>query len=246
MIWAEQRFVYFLSDAMKEKKILFIDDGPIDSVTGLLKANLRKKGYSANIEKIDLAKKKFRTITEGGEEELLDLNKIKKELKDNHFDISYDVVACDFNFAGDKITGFDVLKWLIHTSQSETRRIRKAIFIFYSSEEDKFLEYALKHKQIIKLINLKIDSFQNRPQLPHIIPKKIAAIESKLDFPKIIRDEMEAYPEQILLDGIYPPLKGKKLTEIATKIEKEDFHGVRFVKHMVERTTACIIKLNED
>jgi hypothetical protein len=231
---------------MKEKKILIIDDATIEGTVERLQKNMVKRGFTPVITIINLSNNQYKSPNDATGEILLDPVKIKEIIKKDHFDIRYDVVACDFNFANDIFTGFELLKWLINTSRGEKKRIRNAIFIFYSFEEEKFIEHVYQHAQIIKLINLEIDAFENRTGLPEKIPTLLTNQEAKIDYPRIIRSELEGYAEHVLKPGIYMPYEGKTLGRIVDEVEREEHHGVRFIKSMIERTTAHIIELNDD
>ncbi len=229
---------------MKLKRILFIDDsseikGNIDTIN----LKLRKKGYELEAHILNPKEHKFQKRNDVTGKLEADFDKIKSELKEKHFPIRYDVVACDFCFANDVLNGYEVIKWLINTSNGDRATIRKSLFVSYSGEEDKFTSNIINNHELIKLVKLNIHAFYTRPILSNELAKLLIKEDDILNLSNVIRDELEKHKDYEF-KNIYPKFNGKSLGYIAKEIENDSCHGIAFQKYMVELTVAHILELN--
>lgn len=228
---------------MQSKKVLFIDDDDVSDNIDTITRNIRSSGYELHATVINPIDQYF--LRKNPDSGLLeaDFSVLKAELETNHFSLRYDVVACDFNFSKDPLNGYDVLKWIINTSNTKRATIRKSLFVSYSSEKDKFVENFLNSDELIKLIKLNIHSFYNRPQLSRELSRLLLREAQSLDLSNLIRDELEKYKE-CKFKNIYPKFEGKTLGDIAIEVENDSYHGMEFQKYMIELTVAHILDLN--
>jgi len=229
---------------MKLKKILFIDDGDISSNIETITRNLKNKGFEVQANILNPKEQRFQIHNEESNQLEADFGLIKAELSEKHFSIRYDLVACDFCFANDKLNGYEIIKWLINTSKGQKATIRNAIFISYSGEEGKFTKNIIENHELIKLIKLKIHSFYTRDNnLSNALSKLLLKEAETLNLSNIIRDELEKYADYNF-KNIYPKFQGKTLGDVAREIESDSHHGMEFQKHMVELTVAHILDMN--
>lgn len=227
---------------MKIKKVLFIDDGDISNIVEKMSLLLSGKGYDLYWQKVDLGNAGYKTENAGGEV-LLDFSKIQHELESNHFNVYYDLVACDFNYANDPLNGFQVIKWLKNSANNQKSRIRRAKFISYSAEEDKFKKTIFENKEFSSFIRLKIDDFFKRDSLAEDVGRLLLKVDNTLNLSDYMRDELEKYPG-FEFQSIYPKFSGKKFGEIAKQIDEGQHHGKEFQKYFVELIVAHMIELN--
>ncbi|MDI3325393.1 hypothetical protein QKW35_13505 [Pontibacterium granulatum] len=229
---------------MKIKKVLFIDDQSVDNIVDKFAANLHKKGYKLKSSIVFIGDQKYKSENQNGEISL-NFDAIKSDIEENHFHIRYDLVACDFNFANDDINGYSLIQWLKHTSTSGHNYIRKAKFVSYSSEEDKFKEHVLASEDIGKLIRLKLDGFFKRDNLADAGATLILKQDVNLDLSSYIVTELEKLAD-VKFNGVYPKFEGKTFAEIAHEIDTDSHHGQEFQKTMIGLTLAHMDALNKD
>lgn len=228
---------------MKSKKILFIDDSDISENIGTITRKLKAKGYELQAEILNPKDQRFQEQNDNTGKLEANFNKIKEELKESHFSIRYDVVACDFCFANDQLNGYEVIKWLINKSKTDRATIRKSLFVSYSGEEEKFTDNIIKNHELIKLIKLNIYAFFTRTNLSDELSKLLLRETEILNLSNIIRDELEKH-SNYEFKNIYPKFEGRSLGEVAREIENDSHHGIAFQKYMVELTVAHILDLN--
>lgn len=226
---------------MKIKKVLFIDDGDIDLIVESLENRLYQKGWTLDLQKMDVSSREFKSVVDG--ELLLDFSKVKSYIEKSYFDEQFDLVACDFNYANDPLNGYMVLKWLKNTAQSNRKRIRRSKFVIYSSEEDKFIG-SFQDNDLFKLIRLKIDDFYKREKLADSAAKLLLKDEDEIDCSSYIARELEKHAD-LEFKSTYPKFAGKNMAEVAAEIDGESYHGLQFQRDFLELTVAHIIELNK-
>lgn len=228
---------------MKLRKILMLDDGNISESIEGIKRKLRKEGIEIIIEVINPQDHKFKTELSSGTFEI-DFNKIKKEITEHHKSTRYDVVACDFNFASSTLNGYELIRWIINQSNSSHFLLRKAKFVCYSSEENKFKNHIIQNEELFKLIKLNIHAFFHRQNLVDEIAALIKKINSNFSISEHLRSRLEEMPE-LEFKNVYPPFKGKNLHYISEQINQESFHSKEFQKYFIDLTYAHLIDLNK-
>jgi hypothetical protein len=225
------------------KRVLFIDDGDIDNIVESLSNKLLSKGFALACEVLDLRDNKFQSVDEY-EMPFLDLSKIKLDLDQNHIDIKYDLVACDFNYSDSEFNGYTVISWLKNEATSGNRKIKRAKFVSYSSEEEKFTAN-FNGREILKLIKLKIDDFFKREEFSD----KAAALLTKknvtLNLSNLIMNDLEKNPN-LKFQSVYPKFSGKTFGEIASEIDNGTHHGEEFQKYLIELSMAHLVNLNTE
>jgi uncharacterized membrane protein YheB (UPF0754 family) len=228
---------------MKTKKILFIDDEDVSENIITIRRNLKRAGFDLQTTVVNPRCEEFLYRNDETGKLETDFRKLQDSLIQNNFPIRYDVVACDFNFAKDPLNGYEVIRWMINTSNGEGATIRKALFVSYSSVEENFTENIIKNDELIKLIRLKIHSFYSRPRLSNELSKLLLKEAQNLNLSDQIRDELERYKEYTF-KNTYPKFEKKTLGEIALEVEKDSHHGMEFQKYIIQLTIAHILELN--
>ena len=228
---------------MTLRKILMLDDGNIsESIEGIAR-KLRREGIEIQIEIINPQDHKFKTETPSGSFEI-DFDKIKNEINEHHKAITYDVVACDFNFASNTLNGYELIRWLINQSNSQHFLFRKAKFVCYSSEENKFKDHILDNDELFKLIKLNIHAFYHRKNLVNDITALVKKINSNFSMSDYLKIRLEEMPD-LEFKNVYPPFKGKNLQYISEQINQDSHHAKKFQKYFIDLTYAHILDLNK-
>ncbi|MBL1386685.1 MAG: hypothetical protein COA35_018655 [Colwellia sp.] len=228
---------------MKNKKILIIDDGDVEQIVQRITAKLRRKGIELQADILNVNDVQFKK--NDGEGQIIDFEKIKRELKKVYFPKRYDIVLCDFSYGHDPLNGYEVIKWLINESKNQKAKLRHSIFISYSSEEDKFKREIFDNQSLIKLIRLDIHDFYDRDKLTENIPRLIVKLDKALNYRLHFISMLEHNPDFVIKNG-YPPFCGKKLKDVAKEIELESEQGQEFQKELFQLTYAHIVELNEE
>lgn len=230
---------------MSLKKVLFIDDGNVDEIVEKLRKNLKRQGFTLSEKIINLDVLKFKKNAQENTNKLIfDFSKIKAFIIDNYVNESFDLIACDYHFANDPLDGYSILKWIKNESTSKKFRIRRAKFVLYSSEGDKFAKKTNSVDEVSKLIRIRFDDFLKREKLADDLTKLLLKQNTSFDFLSTIIKELEKYPD-FKFKSVYPKFKGKTLEEIAQEIDKDLPNGIEFQKNIAELTVAHLIKLNK-
>ncbi|HHP0395823.1 hypothetical protein [Acinetobacter baumannii] len=224
---------------MTLKKILMLDDNNVDLITTNIKSKCKRLGIDVEIFILNPKDSKFICQTTGD----IDPSKVKEEITQLHKNIKYDIVACDFNFASQSLNGYELIKWLINESKGKKFSFKKAKFICYSSEEDKFTQQIIANDEIIKLIRLNIYAFYKREKLVSEISTLINNIHNNFSPSEHLQQKLNESPD-LVFKYVYPPYKGKTLNQISDEIEKDTHHSREFQKHIIDLTYAHIIELN--
>ena len=211
---------------MSIKKVLFIDDGPIEQITTKLRKNLHSRGYTLDEEVINLNLPQFKKANpnEPGKY-IIDFDAVKQVIVETHSKEPYDSIACDYHYANDPLDGFTILKWIKNESQNKKYRIRRAKF------------------DISKLIRIKFDDFLKRERLADDLASLLLKTNTRFDFNTMLIQELEKYPD-FVFKSVYPKFKGKKLEDIVVEIDKELPNGLDFQQNIAELTIAHLIELN--
>ncbi|MEO9502822.1 MAG: hypothetical protein ABJN73_12305 [Nonlabens ulvanivorans] len=230
---------------MSIKKVLFIDDGPIEQITTKLRKNLHSRGYTLDEEVINLNLPQFKKANpnESGKY-IIDFDAVKQVIIETHSKEPYDSIACDYHYANDPLDGFTILKWIKNESQNKKYRIRRAKFVLYSSEGDKFAKKTNSVDDISKLIRIKFDDFLKRERLADDLASLLLKQSTRFDFNTMLIQELEKYPD-FVFKSVYPKFKGKKLEDIVVEIDKELPNGLDFQQNIAELTIAHLIELNK-
>jgi hypothetical protein len=229
---------------MSVAKILFIDDGELKSIIEKIKLNLRKKGYSIDETIIDLSQPEFYKYCESDpEKQILDFERIKLSIK-KHVDEPFEIIACDYHYAGDELDGAKILSWLKNFSMSERKRIRKAKFCLYSSEVEKVAKKTNTIEEITKLIKIRLTDLYKRELLADGL-SKLVLDNKRINLNDYLVSEMEKYGG-LKFKSVYPPFKGKTFSEIAREIDSESHQGISFSKNLVDLSVAHFSDLNTD
>lgn len=229
---------------MSIKKVLFIDDGPIDQITNKLRKNLHRKGYTLDEEVIKLNDPHFKKKDPNDPQKyIINFDAVKQVIVENYSKEPYDLIACDYHYANDPLDGFTILKWIKNESQSKKYRIRRAKFVLYSSEGDKFAKKTNSVGDISKLIRIKFDDFLKRESLADDLASLLLKENTRFDFNNMLIKELEKYPD-FVFKSVYPKFKGKRLEDIIVEIDKELPNGLDFQQNIAELTIAHLIELN--
>ncbi|MCD9506593.1 hypothetical protein [Photobacterium phosphoreum] len=228
---------------MKIRKILLIDDGDVEQIVERLQQKLRREGIDVIVSIINPQLAQFKKME--GDEYIIDFSKLKEHIETKYSKTKFDVVGSDFNFANDKLNGYEVTRWLINESREKGFSFRNAKFICYSSEEDKFCNIMFNNKELIKLIKLNIHAFYNRKNLANDITTLVRSIGNDVSMSDYFKELLSQKPD-LVFKNVYPKFKDKTLHEICTEIEKNTYHGKEFQKYMAELTYAHVIELNEE
>jgi hypothetical protein len=229
---------------MKTKKVLFIDDDNVDEQIESIARRIKQKGFELQADILNPVEKPLQAMNHKTGNLETDFEKLKEKLTTSYFPTRYDVVACDFSFSKDPLNGYEVLKWMIRETKSSGYPIRKALFISYSSEEEKLVKNIVDNQELIQLIKLKIHDFYSRERLSVELSRMLVREDQTLNLTDFIRDELEKHGE-LTFKNVYPKFDSKTLGEIAVEVEKDSYHGVKFQKYMIELTIAHILELNQ-
>lgn len=227
---------------MKIKKILFIDDGNVEQVIEAITQKVKREGIELVVEIINPQSSQYLSCV--GVNYKIDFEKIKIDIENNFSSKTFDIVACDFNFANDDLNGYELIRWIINQSKSNGFSFRNAKFICYSSEENKFCQHIIKNDELIKLIKLNIYAFYKREYLVRELVSLLKKVNTEFSMSKHMQELLENEPDRVFRN-IYPNFKSKTLAEIAKEIEKGSHNGNEFQKYLVELTYAHILELND-
>lgn len=229
---------------MSTKKVLFIDDGNVDAIVEKLRKNLQRQGITLLEEIINLDVLEFKKSAIDDDKKLVfDFSKIKTYILEKYINESFDLIACDYHYANDPLDGYIILKWIKNESTSKKYKIRRARFVLYSSEGDKFAKKTNSVDEVSKLIRIRFDDFLKREKLADDLTKLLLKQKTTFDFSNMIIKELEKYSD-FEFKSVYPKFKGKTLEEIAQEIDKELPNGIDFQRNIAELTIAHLIKLN--
>jgi len=229
----------------KVKQVLFIDDGDIGTTIEQLAGNLKTKGYELVYNLVDLSDAKFKEDLGGSE--VLSFDAIKGELT-QYLDMRFDLVASDFDFGQLDLNGFDVVRWLKNSAVHNKTKLRRAKFVFYSSEEDKVGE-AFKGRpndDVIRLIKLRVDHVFDRLTMADTMAAYLIQKDEGLNLSDFIRDQLRLHPEMKFQSTYNAKFFGKSFEEIAHDIDKESAHGVKFQENVVELAIAHLVDMNHE
>lgn len=224
--------------------VLFIDDDDITEIIGRLARSLKKNGITIVPTVLQIGDKfKIQGNNNDGTH-VLDFSKIKEEITANHLDVSFDLVACDFNFSDDNVNGFKLIKWLINVSKSQKKRIRKAKFVLYSSEKGKALQEAFSEDDMSDLVRLKLEDFIDRTKVSEDVANMLLNSGKEINLTQKLIQEMDKYGT-LKFRSAYPKFIDKTLSEIITEIENDTHHGIAFQHNLIELAVAHMIDLNQ-
>uniref|UniRef100_UPI0012509692 hypothetical protein n=2 Tax=Moraxellaceae TaxID=468 RepID=UPI0012509692 len=209
----------------------------------LIKSKLKREGISAYIFLLNPQDPKFKTKNEEGNFEI-DFQKIKDEVQEHHKQVKYDVVACDFNFSSEKLNGYQLIRWLINESSSSNFLFKKAKFVCYSSEINKFETHIIDNNELIRLVKLNIHSIFSRNDMPSEIPALIKKINQTFSMSDHLISRLEEMPD-LKFKNVFPPFKDKTLSYISEEINRDSHQAKKFQKTFVDLTYAHILELNE-
>lgn len=224
---------------MTLKKIFMIDDNNVDQIITNIKSKSKRKGIDVEFFLLNPKESQFIDPTTND----IDPLKVRQSVIDNHKNIRYDIIACDFNFLSNSLNGYELIKWLINVSKGENFSFKRAKFICYSSEEDKFTQQIIRNEEIIKLIRLNIYAFFKREKLVQELTTLIYNLHNKFSPTEHLQKRLNESPD-LEFKYIYPPYKGKTLNQISDEIDCDTHHSREFQKHIMDLTYAHIVELN--
>lgn len=228
---------------MKNKRILIIDDGNVEQIVQRMTLKLKRKGIHLETDVLNVNDEKFKKMHDEGQR--IDFAKVKEYIKNEYFSKRYDIVLCDFSYGGDPLNGYEVIKWIINESANQKVRIRRSIFVSYSSQEEKFKAEIFGNHSLKKFIRLGIHDFFDRANLANEIPSLILKQDKILDYKQYLISLFEQQPDFVFKNG-FPPFCNKKLKDIAKEVERDNDLGIEFQTEFLELTYAHIIRLNEE
>jgi hypothetical protein len=223
-------------------KVLFIDDNRIDNQIDKLRKRLKDSGLVLDETFMNLGGDEFK-IRDEKKGIILDFAKIKGYISKSYFNENFDVVASDYDYSDRYLDGYTLLKWIINVSRAERKRLRKARFCLYSTQQDKLVAALDTPEKIRELVKLKIDDFIVRDRLPEEVSSLIQKPLDMFDFQSHIVNYLYKYPDYIF-KHVYSKFRGKTLGDIAHEIDAESPHGIEFQRNLAELTLAHLIELN--
>jgi len=231
---------------MNTKQILFIEDGDITEQLERLRSVLQKQGITLIETILDLSNARYRKPNpDNASKTTLNIEEIKTTLRNSFMNKRFDYVMCDFDFADEKLDGFELIKWLKNVCESEKQRLRIAKFSLYSSEPEKLFKKHMSEEDISSLIKLRLNDFYSRTRIAVDFGSDVLNAKTEINLKEKLISELVKYKE-MKFQSIYPKFKDKTLDEIATEIEKDTHHGNAFQESIIEITVAHIIDLNKE
>lgn len=230
---------------MNDKNVLFIEDGDITEQVDRLRGVLQKQGITLVETILNLSDSKYRKVhPDDTRKTILNIDEIKGALRNDYMNKRFDYVLCDFDFADDKLDGFELIKWLKNVVDNEKQKLRIAKFSLYSSEPDKFLKKHMTEEDISALIKLKLNDFYSRTKIAVDFGSDVLNSSNEMNLKEKLILELVKHKE-MKFQSIYPKFKDKTLEEIVAEIEKDSYHGNAFQEAIIELTVAHLIDLNK-
>jgi CheY-like chemotaxis protein len=232
---------------MKDKYCIIIDDESQDEIVENLKADARQRGvdltcFQLNPQGDDCHK------NVGDDKRpnfVIDMEKVVAKLRSAEYrKLKVNVIACDYNLQDDEVDGFEII-----------RKIRndlnyKKEIILYSANIDIVIRRILQlddvGKRVQSIRNLaraNIREFSDKNDYRGIIVSLIRQDAFSLE--SEIESLLNRYSELTFKSG-FPPLSGKKLSEILEEIDSGTVLGEKFQSAILENAIAHMIDLNRE
>lgn len=227
---------------MSLKTLLYIDDSKIPEQIATLKKLLKLRGYELIDFFIDLGNEEFKHRNTDGKI-VLDKEKIHEYIKINFSNQHFDLIASDYDFKDPHLDGYGLLRRIKRDSEAQGFKFRRAKFCLYSADQDSVVKIFDTPSKIKELINLRIDDFIKRENIPVELTQLLTKTDKTYPFKKHIIEYLEKNGDKNF-KSVYPKFRGKNLTSIAHEIDKDLPNGIEFQRSLVELTIAHLIELN--
>ena len=230
---------------MRECNVILIDDRPNIASSSTIKNILRRANdnHQLKINLFPLNPKEERFVDEDGNIVLARLVEILDT--DGYLKQSIQLIACDYDFGGDKINGFEIIRELRNTLHS-----KKKVILYSSNIEDvigKILEgdKAEVTDKIVDLVSSSISSFCKKDnQLEEAMIKHLNA-EGQFSADKAIEAELYRYKDY-RFKNTYDKFENKTLGEIADFIAKHKHEGDLLKQEIVQQLIAYMIMMDNE
>lgn len=232
---------------MIDKFCIIIDDEPQDEIVTNLTEDAGRKGIRLRCVQLNPQDETYHKNTgdENHPDFVIDLDRVLKALKSQEYGkLRADVIACDYNLQDDHVNGFEIIRNL-----RNQLKYRNEV-ILYSANLDMVIRNILSEgnlgEQIHKIRNLtraNILDFSDKDNYRAAIFTAIQQITFSLE--STLESLLHKYSEWTFR-SVFPPLSGKKLSEVLEEIEAGSTSGKGFQIAILENAIAHMIELNKE
>ncbi|MDP1811731.1 MAG: hypothetical protein Q8K66_10055 [Sediminibacterium sp.] len=230
---------------MKECNVIIIDDRPAFFTSATIKNILRRasENHHLQINLLPLNPKEEKFVDDEG---VIIPERLIKELDTTKYlKQAVHLIACDYDFGGDKTNGFEIIRILRTTLESKKR------IILYSSNLDNVIDKILEGERkgiverITDLVNSNISAFCKRDEhLEESIIKHLKD-ESQFSADKAFESELYKYKDH-KFKTTYDKFENKTLGEVAELISKQKHEGEVLKQELIEQVIAYMIMMKNE
>jgi len=230
---------------MKECNVILIDDRPAFFTSATIKNILRRasENHRLQINLLPLNPKDEKFVDDDG---IIIPERLVKELDTpQYLKQVIHLIACDYDFGGDKTNGFEIIRILRTTLESKKK------IILYSSNLDNVIDKILDGERagiverITDLVNSNISAFCKRDEhLEESIIKQLND-ESQFSADKAFESELYKYKDH-KFKITYNKFENKTLGEVAELISKQKHEGEILKQELIEQVIAYMIMMENE
>lgn len=230
---------------MKECNVILIDDRTAFFNSATIKNILRRaaENHHLQINLLPLNPKEEKFVDGEG---IIIPDLVVKELDTpKYLKQSIQLIACDYDFGGDKTNGFEVIRLIRNTLES-----RKKI-ILYSSNLDNVIDKILDGERegiierIIDLVSSNIAAFCKRDEhLEEAIIKHLKD-ETQFSTDKAFESALYKYKDYKFKNS-YAKFENKTLGEVAELISKQKHEGEALKQELIDQVIAYMIMMENE
>ena len=230
---------------MKECNVILIDDRPDFFTSSTIKNILRRaaENHHLQINLFPLNPKEEKFVNDDG---VIIPERLIMELDSpQYLKQSIQLIACDYDFGGDKTNGFEIVRILRNTFGS-----KKRIILYSSNIEDvigKILDGERPEivEKIVDLVSSSISAFCQRNN--HLEEAMIKHLNEEVQFStdKAFESELFKYKDY-KFKTTYDKFENKTLGEVAELISKQKHEGDMLKQELIEQVIAYMIMMENE
>ncbi|WP_461630521.1 response regulator [Labilibaculum euxinus] len=226
---------------MESKYFIVIDDKDQNKVIneGIIE-KIRRDIPSIEYGFINLGLREFQT-----KEHLIDIDKVLERFVQLTDQKHIDLIACDYEFEGEKINGLDI----IHSIRTLNKKVP---IMLYSGKQDDvlkpiFQKYEKNKKPLEVFEDIKVllqnnfDDFVDRPNYPNEIIRQIRSSKGDLNLTLLKKLKEQ---ENLIFKSLFPKFEGQTLKQISNQVQKKTIDGIEFSEELLEQVISYLIKMN--